>query len=222
MLIRIWFVILPSGVDFRVARNKNQDKNMIYDVINHYLCDIVEVEKEHYMPKLSDAAEKAPTGAKMTSLKIDPKTRYLADLASTATGQSLTRYIESALKESFKKVTLRVPPDPEPMYRGTSGNYEVTPIDLKEEEAKREAMTIANLADLLWSESEFSRIQSLYVLAGRLLSPEDSALFEYIHNRKDLQIPSGEGYKLNRAKIDNEWESIKAEFAKRGKKGGKA
>ena len=173
------------------------------------------------MPKLRKIPGKVSVGAKMTSLKIDSKIRYLADLASTVTGQSLTRYIESALTESFKSVTLRLPPEPEPMYLGTSGNYEVAPIDPEQEVAKREAMSIAKLADLLWSESEFSRIQSLYVLARRLVSPEDSALFEYIHTRKDLQISSGVGYKLNREKIDSEWESIKADFAK-PKKSGKA
>lgn len=174
------------------------------------------------MRKLQETAQKAPVAPKMTSLKIDPKVRYLADLASTVTGQTLTAYIESALMESFKGVTLRVPPDPEPMYLGNSGNFEFAPIDQEKERAEIEAKSIGNLADSLWSESEFGRIQSLSILAPKhKVFQEYAPLIHYIHSRKELQIPSGKGYKLNRAKIESEWESIKADFAK-SRKGGKA
>ena len=174
------------------------------------------------MRKLLETAQKAAVAGKMTSLKIDPKIRYLADLASTVTGQSLTRYIENALKESFKCVTLRVAPDPEPMYLGDSGAYEVAPIDPEQERVQNEAKSIANLADALWSESEFGRIQSLSILAPQhTAAVENDPLYQYIHNRKDLRISAGKGYKLNREKINAEWESIKADFAK-SKKGSKA
>lgn len=159
-------------------------------------------------------------GGKMTALRFDPKIRYLADLAAAATGESLTKYIEGALLKSFEHVTLRVPPEPEPMYFADSRKPEFAPIDPEQERVQNEAMSIGNLADNLWSESEFSRIQSLSILASHLVSEEDAALYQYIHNQKSLQVPSGKGYKLNRAKIDSEWDSIKASFAK-SRKGSK-
>ncbi|HMH12098.1 MAG TPA: hypothetical protein VK578_03230 [Edaphobacter sp.] len=172
------------------------------------------------MSKLSEITEKMPSAAKMTSLKIDPKIRYLADLASTVTKQSLTAYIESALLESFAKVTLRVPSEPEPIY---GKNGEVAMPDRPDPETERvqnEAMTISNRADDLWSESEFGRIESLSILARRLVPDEDYALLQYIRNRKDLRISSNDGlYKLNREKINSEWELIKAAFAKAKGKG---
>jgi len=168
-----------------------------------------------------ESTERVEPSGKMTALRLDPKIRYLADLAAKTSGESLTKYLEAALKESFKRVTLRVPPEPEPMYLGNSGTFEVAPIDAEQERIKNEAMTIANLADSLWSESEFGRIQSLSILANRWMSDEDKALLQYIHARKDLHIVSGVGYKLNRVKIESEWDFIKAAFAK-SRKGGKA
>ena len=169
--------------------------------------------------KATEIAPRIDKGGKMTALRLDSRIRYFADLATLVTGRSLTGHLEAALFESFKHVTLRIPSKPEPMYLGNSGAYEVAPIDAEQERVKNEAMTIANLADSLWSESEFERIQSLSILAEHLVSNEDNALMQYIHARTDLQTPSGIGYKLNRAKIDREWESIKADFASTMKAG---
>ena len=165
------------------------------------------------MSKSLELPGKMPSAAKMTSLEIDPRIRYLADVASSVTKQSLTEYIERALLESFARVTLRVPPEPEPTY---GKHFEVTmppALDPDTERAQNDAMSIANRADDLWSESEFGRIEMLSILAKRLVPKKDLALVEYIHIRKDLQTSSGSGYKLNRLKIDSEWESIKAAFA---------
>jgi hypothetical protein len=164
--------------------------------------------------KKSKVPERTYEG-KMTALRLDPKIRYLAGLAAAASGESLTKYIEGALEESFNLVSLYIQPEREPMYLDDSGKYEYAPIDEKQVEANKKEKLIGNLADSLWSESEFGRIQSLSILAPlHPTAKENDPLYQYIHNRKDLRIPSGKGYKLNRAKIDSEWDSIKADFAK--------
>jgi hypothetical protein len=166
------------------------------------------------MSKQSETPEKMPQAAKMTSLKIDPRIRYLADLASTITGESLTSYIEGALMESFAKVTLRLPSEPEPIYGPKGDAVMPDPPDPDVERVQNEAKSIGNLADALWSESEFGRIESLSILAPRLVPSDDLALLGYIHTKKELQVPTGDGYKLNREKINAEWDAIKAAFAK--------
>lgn len=163
------------------------------------------------MSKQTETPEKMPQPAKMTSLKINPRIRYLADLASTVTGQSLTGYIETALVESFAKVTLRLPPEPEVSYEQNGEAVLSDPPDPEIERVQNEAKSIANLADLLWSESEFVRIEMLSSIARHLVPTDDLALLHYIRNRKDLQIPTGGNvYKLNRDKIELEWASIQA------------
>jgi hypothetical protein len=171
--------------------------------------------------QMTETAKTAGHWNKMVGFRMEPKLRYLAELAADAKGfDTLTDYIKWALEESFKQVTLRVPPDPEPTY---SSNGEVSipePPDVEEERVANDAMSIRNLADKLWSESEFGRIQALSILAPHRVSDVDRALLSYIHNRKDLQIPRSGGYKLNREKIDKEWNSVKVAF-ENARKGGK-
>jgi len=174
------------------------------------------------MSKHIETPEKMPQASKMTSLKINPRTRYLADLAATITNQSLTAYIENALLDSFSKVTLRVPQELEPVYGPNGEAVRPDPTDVEQERVQNEAMSIANRADDLWSESEFGRIESLAILAPRLVPDEEKALLNYIHNQKSLRIEveethklfAGKGYKLNKAKINLEWDSIKVAFEK--------
>ena len=166
------------------------------------------------MSRLSEIPEKMPSAAKMTSLKIDPRIRYLADLASTITKQSLTKYLEAALLQSFKNVTLRVADKPERVFDEGSGKWTISEVDPEEERMANEHMTIANQAELLWSESEYVRLLMLSMIAPTLIEDKDAALLSYIDERKDLRISAQGGYKLNREKIDAEWESIKADFTK--------
>ena len=151
------------------------------------------------------------------TLRIDPKVKYLAEITSRARGCSLTDYIETLLSESFKSVTLRVPPEPEPSYGHDRKPMLPKPPNEEEERAANEAKTVANLADDLWHETEFRRLQSLQIFAPHLLSEEHHALLSYLHSREDLKTPSKKlkgGYKLNREKIVKEWDSIVRAFKK--------
>ncbi len=153
----------------------------------------------------------------MIAVRLEPRLRYLTEVAAIAKGLTLSAYVEFALQESFKSVTLRVPPEPEPIY-GHDLNQVTMPEKPSDEEesVKNAAMSVANLADSLWRESEFVRLQSRFIHARHTLSKEDEELLHYLHSRDDLKIPkspSADYYKLNREKIDNEWGAIRAAFA---------
>jgi hypothetical protein len=151
------------------------------------------------------------------NMRIDAKLRYLTELAAKVAGLDLTKYVEVVLEESFKHVTLREQPERE---YDSSGN--VIPADPEEKRVQDEAMSIFNRQDDLWRERAFDRLEQKSILCRHLMSDEDKALIDYVHTRKDLHIEVVEthrlsiekGYRFNREKIDDEWESIKAEFAK--------
>jgi hypothetical protein len=128
----------------------------------------------------------------------------------------LSAYVEFALQESFKSVTLRVPPEPEPIYSHDLNNVTMPEKPNDEAEgAANEAMSVANLSEHLWSESEFVRLQNRFIFARHTLSKEDEELLHYLHGRDDLKIPessSADHYKLNREKINSEWRAIRAAF----------
>jgi hypothetical protein len=170
----------------------------------------------------TEVKERGEQNGKMTALRFDPKIRYLADLASTVRKESLTKYIENALLKSFKDVSLHVAEDPEP-FLDSKGNWQMPePPNADEELRQNAAKSIDNLADLLWSDSEYVRMLMLSRLGSKWQPEEDKALLDYIEGRKDLWIKSEGGAKPNREKINAEWDSIKAAFAKTSKaKGGK-
>jgi hypothetical protein len=156
-----------------------------------------------------------PQRSEMIAVRLEPRQRYLVELAASAKGLTLSAYVEWALRESFKSVTLRVPPEREPLY-GHDPNHVMMPgkPNKEEENAANEAMSVANLADDLWSESEFVRLQSRKILAPHTLPQEDHDLLQYLHSRDDLKIrkSSSAGYKLNREKINRDWGAIRAAF----------
>jgi hypothetical protein len=151
------------------------------------------------------------------NMRIDPKLRYLTELASTISGLDLTKYVENALEESFKHITLREQPEPE---YDSEGN--VVPLDLEEERIQNEVKSIFNRKDDLWRERTFDRLEQRSILCRHLLSDEEKALINYVHTRKDLHISVEEthrlhkvkGYQFDRELIDSQWPSIIATFNK--------
>jgi GH35 family endo-1,4-beta-xylanase len=163
---------------------------------------------------MTETSKGAAHWNKMVGVRLDPKMRYLAELAADAKSfPTLTDYIKWALEESFKNVTLRVAEKPEAIL-DEAGNWSFEEVDQEAERLANDHMSIANQGELLWSESEYLRLLMLHKIAPRRVSDEDKALLTYIENRKDLQTPVDGRYKLNRDKINNEWDSIKAAFAK--------
>jgi hypothetical protein len=118
------------------------------------------------------------------NIPIDPKLRYLAELASRACGVSLTGYVEEAIRESFRRVSLDEFPElsEEPEVR------ELTRTEILAKFKKRSS-TIANplsdVADGLWSEHPFIRLQ-LLALSGldHLMSEDDKTIWDYLFTRK--------------------------------------
>jgi hypothetical protein len=166
-------------------------------------------------PKVAD---RVIQGGKMTALRIDPKVRYLADIAALAKGESLTKYFEGALLESFKHVTLRKPPESEPSLDRSGKWIMPEPPDPENERLLDEQMSIPNQANLLWSESEYVRMLMLSMVAPHLQNPDEIALLNYVQGRKDLWKASDGGHKPDRDKIEKGWDEIKAAFTKtRGK-----
>ena len=146
--------------------------------------------------------------------RLAPRQRFLLDLAAKARGTTRTEYLEWALEESFKNQTLRKPAEPEPTY-GHGGEVTVPEMNADSERAANAAMSVANLADKLWSEIPFLRLQAASILCPHLLSNEDNALWNYIHGRSDLKIAGKQGgYKLDREKIIAQWGSILRTFEK--------
>ena len=86
----------------------------------------------------------------MIAVRLEPRLRFLTEVAAKAQGLTLSAYVEFALQESFKSVTLRVPPEPEPIYSHDLNNITVPEKPKGEEEtAANEAMYVANLSNSL-------------------------------------------------------------------------
>jgi hypothetical protein len=140
-------------------------------------------------------------------MRIDPKLRYLTDLAVRASGKSLTDYIESALMESFKHVSL----DQFPELSEEPNFYELTPAERQERFRKRDttiSSPLSDSAERLWSEHPFVRVQ-LLVLSGldHLMSEDDKAVWNYLFTRPELKTQDG---KLKMKLISQQWERIKS------------
>src|SRR6267154_4149015 len=88
-----------------------------------------------------------PQRTEMIAVRLEPRLRYLAEVGASAKGLTLSAYLEFALQESFKSVTLRVAPEPEPLYGGDPSKVTMPEKPNEEEEsAANSAMSVANLA----------------------------------------------------------------------------
>jgi uncharacterized protein (DUF1778 family) len=151
------------------------------------------------------------------NMRIDPKLRYLADLAARARGKSLTDYIEAAIQESFKTVSL----DQFPELTEEPNVYELSPQERQERfKARRERISspLSDYADSLWSENPLVRLQMLS-LSGfdHLVSEDDKATWKYILSRRELKSEDG---KLNLKLISERLSEIKSRAVAESKKKG--
>ena len=137
------------------------------------------------------------------NMRIDPKLRYLADLAARARNMSLTDYIEDAIWESFKKVSL----DQYPELSEEPGVYELSPVQRREKFQKRKE-TVSNplseLGERLWADHPFTRIQ-LLVIAGfdHLLTNAERRIWDHVFA---TYATNG---KLNTKRVIEKWDRIK-------------
>ena len=140
------------------------------------------------------------------NIRMDAKLRYLTDLAARARRISLTEYIEEALEESFKRVSLNQFPELDEEHNV----YELSPEE-KQAKFRKRRETVSNplseLADRLWSEHPFVRLQLLAVSGlDHLMSEEDKAVWNYLFTRRDLKTKDG---KLKMKIISQQWVEIK-------------
>ena len=155
------------------------------------------------------------------NMRIDPKLRYLTEIAARARHMSLTDYIEDSLRESFKKVSV----DEFPELSEEPEVYELSPAQRQEKFRKRRdtvSNPLSEVADRLWSENAIVRLQ-LLALSGfdHLMSDDDKRLWKHIHSRGYLKKDGRLDLKL----VEKDW--VKIRFAalhdakKAREKGGK-
>ena len=150
------------------------------------------------------------------NMRIDPKLRYLADLAARARNMSLTDYIEEAIWESFRKVSL----DQYPELSEAPEVYELSPTQRRDKFRKRQE-TVSNplseVGERLWADHPFTRIQ-LLVVAGldHLLSAEQRRIWDHVFA---AYATNG---RLSTKRVIEKWDRIKHHIWLKSQHPGKA
>lgn len=155
-----------------------------------------------------------PELPEMLGVRLDEKTRYLLELACRQTGQSLSAYSECAIIESFNRVTLHKPSDPEPMYGSNPDDAVIPAVDEEQVRVKREAMLVSNMANIIWSDNPFTRLEIRALTLPHLLSDDDKQLWNYIHTRDEFKVKDKNGYKFDRDSIAENWQTIKEQASR--------
>jgi len=140
------------------------------------------------------------------NMRIDPKLRYLTELAARARSMSLTEYIEDALQASFKNVSI----DPIAGFDEEPEVYELSPAERREKFRRRQDEVLhplSEVADRLWSEHLIGRLQ-LLASAGleHLMSEQDKHIWRHIFSRSSYKTKDG---RLDLKVIEKEWTKIK-------------
>lgn len=145
----------------------------------------------------------------LTSLRLEPQVKYLAEIASRVQRRSLTNFIEWVLEESIKNMTLRDDP--------------------------YDDRTLGDLSFLLWDINESERLIKLALIAPELLSYEEQLIFKVLTHTPykfinfnefaiiidtsgyQIELPDEAGFKgihklelqhFNTEKINDCWENI--------------
>jgi hypothetical protein len=140
------------------------------------------------------------------NMRIEPRLRYLTELAARARNMSLTEYIEAALEDSFSRVSA----DQYPELVEEPNVYALSPAERREKFRKRQSEVrhpLSEVADRLWSEHPIVRIQ-LIALAGldHLMSDDDKHIWRHIVNRSPYMTKDG---KLDLKAIEKDWVKIR-------------
>lgn len=119
---------------------------------------------------MTDQDKRKGGGGKLTrsetvTVRLDPKLRYLAELAARKQRRTLSSYIEWAIEDSLKTVTL---------YQGNGYNGDHT-------------MTVADEATRLWDVDPAERFVRLAVFYPELLTHEEQELWKLLQDSQLLQ-----------------------------------
>jgi hypothetical protein len=128
-----------------------------------------------------------------TNMRLNPKVRYFADLASRLLGKPLTEITEDALLDRFKKVSI----DP------------ILELDsfVASDESRTIRYPLADKMELLWDERPIVRLEMLYCMFPHLMSDDDKTVWDYLFTRPDLYADNKFNYRV----IVENWLTIKAE-----------
>ena len=115
---------------------------------------------------MKDEKPKGRGGAKTTrsetiTVRVEPKIRYLAEMAGRKQRRTLSSYIEWAIEESLNYVVLR----------------DLAPYELVD---KSQPSTVADYAGHLWQTSEAQRFARLAILFPELLTNIEEAKWAYL------------------------------------------
>jgi hypothetical protein len=155
-------------------------------------------------------------------MRFDPKLQYLAELAARLKGISLREYIESAVLQSFERVSVDSTDFfAEPVYGSGPDDFVAAAPKVKSPEEER-LQSLAHNADKLWDDTPYTRLEMLCMAWSHLATSDDEQFFNFLHTRPKLKLKAENGYRMDRKKIADDWQQSKAAFdkastAKRGK-----
>lgn len=125
-----------------------------------------------------------------TSVRLEPKIKYLVEIAARIQRRSVTNYIEWALEESLRSVH---------MDDNISGSYGNT-------------ATLDYLKDFLWSINESERFMILALNYPELLTFEEQKLWQVISKHPYLYLDKCPGpwmsENINYDALDKDWEVL--------------
>lgn len=125
-----------------------------------------------------------------TSVRLEPKVKYLVEIAARIQRRSVTNYIEWALEESLRNITL------EDNMSDNFGNK----------------VTLDYLKDYLWDINESKRFMILTLNYPVLLTFEEQKLWEIISNHPYLYLIKCPGpwilENINFQALDRDWKTL--------------
>ena len=141
---------------------------------------------------MNDTKKRKKGGGKLTrsetvTVRLDPKLRYLSELAARKQRRTLSSYIEWTLFESIKNIVI-------------AEMYEGGPI------------TLSELADNIWDVDPVTRLVNCASLAGDLLSFEEQVQMKIIRTTSwftDGHKPEW-SLQINQNRVRQAWASIES------------
>jgi uncharacterized protein (DUF1778 family) len=122
------------------------------------------------------AKTKKLTRSETITIRVDPKTRFAAELAATRRNESLSSFFEAALKEAIRKTQMR----PRERYRELAGE------DFSEKLEKvfgGYEVTADELADITWDLDEVDRFINLALYFRLALTADQQLMWRLIVER---------------------------------------
>ena len=126
------------------------------------------------------------------TVRLDPKLRYLAEIAARKQRRTLSSFIEWAVEESLSTVNL-------------------VEEDGDDEDSYRHSLSVWSASDCLWDVDEADRFVKLATQFHGLMTYEEQAIWKSINEETCLFLPQPQGAKtLQRDLLKLIWENLQA------------